>query len=133
MRNCLLCLVVGLCAGCATSIVTANSGESEGRNAQPTIEFLGFPDCPNTPVLRDNLTHALASMGRGWTFTDTNQEPLPDGDIRRGYPTPTVLVNGRDLYGLPVPSTTSLGCRIYAGGVPGATDLAEKLRATARN
>lgn len=99
----------------------------------PKIELLGFPDCPNTPALRANLKAALASVGKGWTFTDTDQEKLPEGDIRRGYPTPTVLVNDRDLYGLPVPTAPSMGCRMYPGGVPDAKDMAAKLHtATAR-
>lgn len=93
----------------------------------PKIELLGFPDCPNTPALRANLTAALASIGKGWTFTDTDQERLPEGDIRRGYPTPTVLVNDRDLYGLPVPTAPNMGCRMYAGGVPDASDIAGKI------
>lgn len=99
--------------------------------AQPAIELLGFADCPNTPELRDNLNAALASIGKGWTFTDTDQEKLPEGDLRRGWPTPTILVNGRDLFGMPAPAAPSMGCRMYAGGLPGARDIAEKLRAAA--
>ena len=98
--------------------------------ARPKIELLGFPDCPNTPALRDNLKAALAAVGAGWTFTDTNQEQLAESDIRRGYPTPTILVNDRDLYGLPVPTAPSMGCRMYPGGVPDAGDIAGKLKAT---
>lgn len=97
--------------------------------AQPRIELLGFPDCPNTPELRANLTAALASIGKGWTFKDTDQEKLPEGDIRRGYPTPTVLVNDRDLYGLPVPTAPSMGCRMYPGGVPDAEEMASRIEA----
>ena len=51
--------------------------------AQPSIELLGFPGCPNTPALRDNLRAALGSIGEGWTFKDTNQEQLPASDPRR--------------------------------------------------
>ena len=87
--------------------------------AQPAIELLGFPGCPNTPAMRENLTAALAAIGKGWAFQDTNQEALPEDDPRRGYPTPTILVNGRDLFGLPVPTAPSMGCRLYPGGVPG--------------
>jgi hypothetical protein len=122
--------VLGMLVGChATSDQTARPAAMNA--AQPAIELLGFPDCPNTPALRTNLKAALTAVGKGWTFKDTDQERLPEGDLRRGYPTPTVLVNGRDLYGLPVPTAPSMGCRMYAGGVPGAKDIAEKLRAAA--
>ncbi len=100
--------------------------------SQPVIELLGFPECPNTPVMRDQLAAALSQLAPGWTFAETNQEQLPAGDLRRGYPTPTVLVNGRDLFGLPVPHATSLACRIYPGGMPDAAALAERLRAVTR-
>ena len=95
--------------------------------AMPVIELLSFADCPNTPVLRAARGNAWALPGRGWTFTETNQERLPESDIRRGYPTPTVLVNQRDLFGLPEPTTTSLSCRVYPGGVPDATAVAAQL------
>lgn len=101
------------------------------NSASPKIELLGFPGCPNTPELRDNLKAALASIGKGWTFTDTNQEALPEHDLRRGWPTPTVLVNGRDLFGMPAPTAPSMGCRMYPGGVPEAKDIAEKLKSAA--
>lgn len=101
------------------------------NTAQPAIELLGFPGCPNTPELRDSLRSALASIGQGWTFKDTDQERLPEDDLRRGYPTPTILVNGRDLFGLPVPTAPGMGCRMYAGGVPDAGELARKLKGAA--
>jgi hypothetical protein len=97
--------------------------------AQPKIELLGFPECPNTPALRDNLNAALASMDAGWTFSDINQEALPEGDLRRGWPSPTILVNGCDLFGMPAPTTPSMGCRMYAGGVPDAQAIAGRLSA----
>lgn len=93
------------------------------------IELLGFPGCPNTPSMRENLAVAIESLASGLTFTTINQEELPESDLRRGYPTPTVLVNGRDLFGLPVPTAPSMGCRVYDGGVPTVEKLAERLRA----
>lgn len=101
------------------------------NSAPPTIELLGFEGCPNTPVLRDNLKAALASIGKGWAFTDTDQERLAETDLRRGWPTPTILVNGRDLLGMAPPQAPSMGCRMYPGGVPGAEDIARTLKAAA--
>lgn len=97
--------------------------------AKPAIELLGFPGCPNTPEMRTNLKAAIASIGAGWTFTDTDQERLPDSDLRRGWPTPTVLVNGSDLFGMAPPTAASMGCRMYPGGVPGSGEIVERLRA----
>jgi hypothetical protein len=95
----------------------------------PRIELLGVPGCPNTPALRANLASALETLGDGWTFVEVNQEELPEHDLRRGYPTPTILLDGRDLYGLPTPTDTAMGCRVYEGGPPDADELARLLRA----
>lgn len=93
-----------------------------------TIELLGFPTCPNTPAMRDNLRAALRSVGGGLTFQDVNQESLPASDLRRGWPTPTVLVDGRDLFGMAPPSAPTMACRSYPGGVPSAATIASQLR-----
>ena len=93
------------------------------------IELLGFPDCPNTPAMREKLSAALKSVGGGLTFRDVNQEALPESDIRRGWPTPTVLVNGADLFGMAPPSAPAMGCRIYTGGMPDAASIALRLKA----
>ncbi len=121
---------LGLFAGCAGP-TTQPDRSAAVNSAQPKIELLGFEGCPNTPELRANLKAALASIGTGWTFTDTNQELLPESDLRRGWPTPTILVNGRDTFGMPAPTAPSMGCRMYPGGVPEADEIAEKLKAAA--
>ncbi len=72
-------LVLGFFAGC-TSSRPAETGAN--RQAQPRIELLGFPDCPDTPTMRTRLKAGLAMLGKGWTFVDTNQEDLPEGDVR---------------------------------------------------
>jgi hypothetical protein len=128
----LAALMLAVLTGCASPTVQTARSESV-KTQQPTIELLGFPDCPNTPELRDNLAAALSSMGKGWTFTDTNQEKLPESDLRRGWPTPTILVNGRDLFGMPAPVAPSMGCRMYPGGVPDAETIARHLRDATRH
>lgn len=95
----------------------------------PAIQLLGAPDCPNTPTLRANLKAAVAALGANWTVDDIDQNALREDDIRRGYPTPTILVNGRDLYGLPVPTSPSMSCRMYPDGIPDASDIESVLRA----
>lgn len=92
------------------------------------IEFLGFPSCPNTPVLRDHLKAALQQIEARIDFIDINQETLPEDDIRRGYPAPTILVNGVDLFGMPEPTHGARGCRVYAGGLPSTNQIAASLK-----
>jgi hypothetical protein len=87
---------------------------------------------PEHRSLRVHLASALETLGGGLTCVEVNQEQLPARDLRRGYPAPTILVDGRDLYGLPTPTDTAMGCRVYAGGVPDAGELARRLRVAAR-
>ena len=41
---------------------------------------------------------------------------------------PTVLADGKDLFGMPQPSGASMGCRMYEGGVPDVSKIAERLQ-----
>ncbi|GMU39050.1 MAG: hypothetical protein KJ057_17355 [Phycisphaerae bacterium] len=92
------------------------------------IELLGSPDCPNTAIIREHLRTALKSIGADLTFQDINQDALPQSDLRRGWPTPTVLVNGRDLFDMAPPNSPAMACRIYPAGVPSAERIAARLR-----
>lgn len=120
--------VFGVVAGCAAPQPQPSLMEPMG-SIQPKIELLGLPGCPDTPVMRANLAAAIDRIGKRWTFVYISQEKLPEGDLRRGYPTPTILVHNRDLFGLPEPTVPAMACRMYAGGVPDARAIATKLSA----
>lgn len=94
-----------------------------------TIEVLGFEGCPNTPATLANTRAAVARLGLGASVAYIDQERLPEGDVRRGWPTPTVLVDGRDLFGMPQPTSAAMGCRLYPGGAPSVDEIAARLRA----
>ncbi|MBL8765270.1 MAG: hypothetical protein JNM07_13480 [Phycisphaerae bacterium] len=92
-----------------------------------TIEVLGFTGCPNTPTILANTRMAIARLGQNASVAYIDQERLPEGDTRRGWPTPTVLVDGRDLFGMPAPTSAEMGCRKYPGGAPSVDEIAERL------
>jgi hypothetical protein len=54
--------------------------------------------------MRHNLDQALAALGTPTTYQVLDLASLDDTDVRRGYPTPTVLYAGRDLFGMPEPT-----------------------------
>ena len=75
---------------------------------QPSVKndlvFVTRDGCVNTPDLVNNLDDALKALG--WT---TDYQYLDIGNLRKpdartGYPTPTVLWKGKDIFGMPVPT-----------------------------
>lgn len=100
--------------------------------AQLQIEVLGFEGCPNTPATKENVEKAIASLGLKADVAYVDQEKLPTNDSRRGWPTPTVLVDGRDLFGMASPKSAAMGCRIYSGGAPGVTEITQALKGFTR-
>jgi len=74
--------------------------------AAPTMKdlvFLSRDGCVNTPAMVNNLDDALAALKlpKDYQFIDIGK--LPKDDPRTGYPTPTILWKGKDIFGMPAP------------------------------
>lgn len=59
------------------------------------IEFLTKRNCAPSEEMHLLMLEALGAEG----FTSVDLTELPSGDVRRGYDTPTLLVDGRDVFG----------------------------------
>ncbi len=64
------------------------------------LELLTHDGCPCTPTMQASLLDALRSLRGWWAYRLVTQQTLSPADIRRRYPAPTVLHQGRDLFGL---------------------------------
>lgn len=67
----------------------------------------GLPDarrCVNTPDMVNNLDDAPKALGWPTDYQYINIGKLPANDARTGYPTPTLLWNGKDIFGMPAPA-----------------------------
>jgi hypothetical protein len=53
--------------------------------------------------MRRNLDEALKTLGLAASYELVDQDTLPESDVRRGYPTPTLLYADRDIFGMSVP------------------------------
>ena len=91
------------------------------------IEILGFEDCPNTPPLRANVQQAVTNLKLHATVEYIAQDKLAADDLRRGWPTPTVLVNGKDLFDMAPPNSPEMKCRVYSSGLPTAERIADRI------
>ena len=69
----------------------------------PPLVLLTRDGCANTAVLRPRVEAALQKMAAPPDFEVVSLDSLPEADVRRGYPTPTLLYEGRDMFGLPTP------------------------------
>ena len=91
----IICLLTISCGG--------NEGGNKGNNVSKGIEFLGRSDCPHSPAMEKNFVSALETSGIDKKYKYIDLASLPANDYRRGYGTPTVLINGEDLFGMPKP------------------------------
>lgn len=95
-----------------------------------SVELLYFPGCPHLPAAREQLRRALVSVGlaSSWSEHDVTADDAPAHV--RGYGSPTVLVDGRDVTGaLPGQGAS---CCVYAdsevAGVPPFAAIVAALR-----
>lgn len=98
------------------------------------IELLVVSDCPHESAAAELLTQALADVGLGSAgFTVTVIDSLEDADRRHFIGSPTICVEGGDVF--PEPGRpASVACRVYAGlgaGVPELRDLRQALKRAA--
>ena len=96
----------------------------------PVVELIHSPDCPNVPAAREQLRRALREVGlpEAWKEHDLSADDV--AEHARGFGSPTVLVDGRDVSGgLPSAGAT---CRVYAGseqrGAPPLAAIVAALR-----
>ena len=67
------------------------------------LTLLTRDGCVNTAQMRENLDDALKGLHWAVDYRVVNIGELPASDARTGYPTPTLLWKGKDLFGLSVP------------------------------
>lgn len=79
------------------------------------VDLVYFRDCPHIDEARARIRAALEAVGSeiGWREWDREDSRTPEEF--RGYGSPTVLVNGRDVVAVGNESTASgaNSCRVY--------------------
>jgi hypothetical protein len=68
------------------------------------LTFLTRQGCSNSGTMRRHVDDALERLGLGHDYKTVDIGALPSADPRTGYPTPTLLYKGKDLFGLPSPT-----------------------------
>jgi|SRR6516225_5022923 hypothetical protein len=84
------------------AIVAAITVGSPPTNTKD-LTFLTRNGCVNTSMMRKNLDDALRTLGWKSEYQVIDIGTLTSTDVRTGYPTPTLLWKGRDIFGMPAP------------------------------
>lgn len=81
--------------------------------SRPRIEVVYFTGCPHVDAARAAVRGALAEAGLEARWREWNRDDPRTPAALRGYGSPTVLVDGRDVD--PAPADANC-CRLYADG-----------------
>ena len=95
--------------------------------AAPLIQFLTFGGCPLADAARIELEAALAECGIE-SYDEIDIGDPSTAETLRGWGSPTVLVNGKDVAGQP--KGDNLCCRVYPGRarVPQRTEIVDCIK-----
>lgn len=100
------------------------------------VELVYDRDCPHVDEARATIRAALEAAGSEIDWREWDREDSRTPEELRGYGSPTVLVNGRDVVGVGNESTASdaNSCRVYFDessricGAPSATLIERAIR-----
>jgi hypothetical protein len=84
--------------------VTTSGAVTAQKSMKGDLTFLTRDGCVNTPDMVNNLDDALKALGWPNDYQYLDIGTLPKTDARTGYPTPTVLYKGKDIFGMSVPT-----------------------------
>src|SRR5262245_3914167 len=88
--------------GVMLAVVVLASGAGKPTTLKD-LEFLTRDDCVNTPDMMTNTDDALSALGWPHNYNVVNIGKLKSTDVRTGYPTPTLLWKGKDVFARPAP------------------------------
>jgi hypothetical protein len=85
--------------------------------------------CPNISSMWESLQTAMKELQLNQPIEQLDINALSEKqDKRAGFGSPTILVNGKDLFDSPFPETFNPSCRYYPNGLPDAKDIVTKLK-----
>lgn len=101
---------------------------------RPEIVLVYDRECPNVPAAREALRKALRRSGypQRWIEWDRNDRCAPE--LRLGYGSPTILVDGVDVMGEAPSGKAASSCRLYPSdnGLRGAPSVSALVAAIIR-
>lgn len=96
------------------------------------IQLLHFPGCPNVDAARAAVREALDGAKVDATLEEIDMEDPAAPGWTRGWGSPTILIDGKDVAGQQRSNDAS-ACRLYPGGAPSVTMVRDALVGNATN
>ncbi|KAB2911534.1 MAG: hypothetical protein F9K40_00625 [Kofleriaceae bacterium] len=94
------------------------------------IQLLYFEGCPNLEPARAALRDAMAAEKVDQAVEEIDVESPDAPESLRGWGSPTILVDGKDITG--AARATGSSCRLYASGAPSVDEIRARLAAARR-
>lgn len=91
------------------------------------IQLLHFQGCPNVDAARSAIRDALAAEKIDAPIEEIDVEASDAPAWARGWGSPTILVDGKDVAGQERSESSS--CRLYAGGAPSVDTIRSRIAA----
>ena len=86
-------------------------------------------NCPNISSMWESLQTSMKELQYNQPIEKLDLNALSEKqDKRAGFGSPTILVNGKDLFDSPFPETFNPSCRYYPNGLPDTNDIVSKLK-----
>jgi len=114
-------------SGCAHTM-----SPSQPMKTSTQIQFLYFDGCPNASILEASLAEALTRSGADHPYQRIDLSSGSTDEPIMGFGSPTILVDGKDLFDSPASVAGHLSCRIYPDGLPDTETISLKLASKAR-
>ena len=98
------------------------------------VELIYDRTCPNVDRARATIRAALIDVGLSPDWTEWDRDDTRTPAEFRGFGSPTILVNGRDVSGAEDFRAEANSCRVYAdeegglSGVPSMRDITRAIR-----
>jgi hypothetical protein len=85
------------------TLTLAAENRARAPHTMQDLALLTRDGCGLSPLMTSSLNRALTTLGWPKDYRQINISTLKSADVRTGYPTPTLLWRGRDVFGLSVP------------------------------
>ena len=108
-------------------VSSCSSSSMNQADESPALVLLYFQGCPMTNEVRMNIKVAMDAADHSlFTYSEVDLGALDRMDDRLRWGSPTILMDGRDLFDMPPAEAPGFSCRVY-DRVPSSSEIQDAL------